>query len=319
MAWRNVVVNAWVPEFTPPSGPVDPGFGVPGWPAHPIAPGGGGNVPMPPIYYPPYPDQGLPIGPAHPIAPGGQPPYPAHPIAPGGTPPGIWGGAPLPVPTPPIYWPPSQPGVPTHPIVLPPPVPPESGSPEHPIFYPPVIWPDPPTGYPSIDPDQLPQHPEVPDMTRGIWTWLQQGEQLVRAFAVPSYYVSADLPGYVPTPPASGLPGDWVVGLFNAGPAWCWIPSADSGSGGGEGGGSGERPDHTLPGDLPKPDQGLPETPGAPGAPDQTLPGDLPRPDQGLPENPPQQPGGQPDQTLPGDLPHPDQGLPPDQPVVDPR
>jgi hypothetical protein len=78
-------------------GPVDPGFGVPGWPAHPIAPGG----------KPPFPSQG--------------PGFPTHPIAPGGQPPGIWGGAPPwidntlpggqptpgwpPVAMPPIYYP----------------------------------------------------------------------------------------------------------------------------------------------------------------------------------------------------------------------
>jgi hypothetical protein len=131
------------------------------------------------------------------------------------------------VPSHPIVLPPDvgiwpSPGSPSHPIVLPPPVP---GTPEHPIYYPPVIWPDPPTGYPSIDPDQIPGHPDEPDMRRGIWTWLQEGDELVRAFAVPTYYVSADLPGYEPVPPSSGLPGDWVIGLFNIGPAWCWKPS----------------------------------------------------------------------------------------------
>jgi hypothetical protein len=88
-------------------GPVDPGFGVPGWPSHPIAPGG----------QPPHPSQG-PGFPTHPIAPGGQPPgiwpspgHPSHPIAPGGQPPGIWGGGNEPFPTPPIFIPPNQPPV----------------------------------------------------------------------------------------------------------------------------------------------------------------------------------------------------------------
>jgi hypothetical protein len=287
MGLQYVIVQAWVPEgkpglaptppiYYPPVGvmppiynPVDPGYGVPGWPAHPIAPGGPPPQVTPPIYYPPYPDQGLPPYPANPIvippdaiAPGvpshpiylpGEPthpivlppgciapgvpshpivlppPEPAHPIVipPDAIAPGV-PSHPIVLPPvsvmPPIYYPPST-GSPSHPIVLPPPVP---GTPEHPIYYPPVIWPDPPTGYPSIDPDQIPGHPEVPDMTRGIWTWLQEGDELVRAFAVPTYYVSADLPGYEPRPPSSGLPGDWVIGLFNAGPAWCWKPSAEA-------------------------------------------------------------------------------------------
>jgi hypothetical protein len=131
----------------------------PGFPTHPIAPGGpppvvwpGPGVPTHPIYLPP--GVNVPVFPTHPIALpptwGGQPPsiwpspgvpthpiylppgiwpspgVPTHPIAPGGPPPGYWGGAPLPVPTPPIYYPtpplyPSQgPGFPTHPIVIPP-------------------------------------------------------------------------------------------------------------------------------------------------------------------------------------------------------
>lgn len=72
---------------------------------------------------PPYPSQG-PGFPTHPIAPGGPPlgtwggvapPWVSHPIAPGGSP-GY--------PSHPIYYPPypSQgPGFPTHPIVVPPP------------------------------------------------------------------------------------------------------------------------------------------------------------------------------------------------------
>src|SRR5580765_5122931 len=66
-------------------GPAEP---PPGYPAHPIAPGG-----PPPGIWP------SPGHPAHPIAPGGPPPeasqgpgLPTHPIAPGGQPPGIWGG-----------------------------------------------------------------------------------------------------------------------------------------------------------------------------------------------------------------------------------
>jgi hypothetical protein len=122
-------------------GPVDPGFGVPGWPAHPIAPGGrppsisGGPGSLPPWVMPP-------------IAPGGPPPgiwpspgHPAHPIAPGGAPPGIWGG------TPPNYVDIGGPGPqphPEHPIVLPP------GTPKPPLgiwsepIIPPGIWGGPP-------------------------------------------------------------------------------------------------------------------------------------------------------------------------------
>jgi hypothetical protein len=148
-------------------GPVDPGFGVPGWPAHPIAPGGrppgiwGGAPPwidntlpgpqpipgwppvvMPPIYYPPGGGGGPPLG-----TWGGDSPWPGYarpPIAPGGRPPGIWGGPPnwidntLPGPQPTPGWPP----VIMPPIFIPIPPgekPPEPGNgltPSHPIYIP---------------------------------------------------------------------------------------------------------------------------------------------------------------------------------------
>jgi hypothetical protein len=82
----------------------------PGFPTHPIAPGG-----PPPGFWggvaPPLP--------THPIAPGGlppgfwggvAPPVATHPIAPGGPPPGYWGGVAPPHPdqglpgVPPGYW-----------------------------------------------------------------------------------------------------------------------------------------------------------------------------------------------------------------------
>lgn len=95
-----------------PIAPQPPGiWPSPGYPSHPISPGGG-------------PSQG-PGFPTFPIAPGGPPPgiwpspgYPSHPIAPGGGP--------------------SQgPGFPTAPIYLPIVPPPDSGlSPTNPIYVP---------------------------------------------------------------------------------------------------------------------------------------------------------------------------------------
>lgn len=118
-------------------GPVDPGYGVPappptvwpgpGYPAHPIAPGGrppgiwgGGNegFPTPPIYHPGHPDHGLPSQPPG-IWP--SPGHPAHPIAPGGRPPHIWGGPWLP------------PYVDNSLPPAPPPPDPNAPHPEHPI------------------------------------------------------------------------------------------------------------------------------------------------------------------------------------------
>jgi len=102
----------------PPSGPVDPGYGIPGppYPAHPIVPPGGyppGGVATPPIYYPPE------IWPKPPVPPEQPPVMPPGAILPPGwswyyT--NIWGwvlvwrptdsgGKPQPIPTPPTATP----------------------------------------------------------------------------------------------------------------------------------------------------------------------------------------------------------------------
>jgi hypothetical protein len=137
------------PVYPRPPQPGEPGFPAhpiyqPGEPTHPIVlpptqpPGIWGGAPLPwptpPIYYPPgYPAHPIytpPGYPAHPIAgpPGGSP---EHPWVPPQPPLGIWGGAPLPMPTPPIYYPTPPPGYPAHPIQPPP------GYPAHPIQPPP--------------------------------------------------------------------------------------------------------------------------------------------------------------------------------------
>jgi hypothetical protein len=75
------------PEGPPGGVPTPPIHLPPGvWPTPPDRPGLPG-VPTPPIYYPPYPGQG-PGFPTHPIAPGGPPPevWPQPP----GRPPGVW-------------------------------------------------------------------------------------------------------------------------------------------------------------------------------------------------------------------------------------
>jgi integrin beta 8 len=165
-------------------GPVDPGFGVPGWPAHPIAPGGPGG-PVDPGY-------GVPGWPSHPIAPGGRPPgiwggpgslppwamppiyippggpvdpgfgvpgWPSHPIAPGGPPPGIWGGAPLPWPGHPIAPGGPPPGIWGGPGSLPPSVMPPIYIPLPPDEKPP----EPGDGLSPTHPIVIPPPPGVPD------------------------------------------------------------------------------------------------------------------------------------------------------------
>jgi hypothetical protein len=142
------MAQSFVALITVLSDPPYPSQG-PGFPTHPIAPGG------PPLGFwggrpPEYVDIGGPgpqPHPEHPIAPGGKPPYPSQgpgfptpPIyfpPPGSKPPlGIWGGRP------PEYVDIGGPGPqphPEHPIVLPPDlpptIPPEGGQPERPIDW----------------------------------------------------------------------------------------------------------------------------------------------------------------------------------------
>lgn len=124
--------------------------------------------------------------------------------------------------------------MPTPPIYFPgPPVDPGYGisveHPEHPIYFPPVIWPEPPEGYPGIDPDQIPKHPELPDLRIGAWSWVKgEDDKLIRCFIVPNAYVSNALPGYTPTlPPEEQQPGKWVIVLLTVGPNWAWVPSKE--------------------------------------------------------------------------------------------
>jgi len=179
-----------------------------GTPEHPIAP-------VPPGIWP------LPGYPSHPIAPGGTPPgiwpgpgQPSHPIE---LPPGSVGGT----PEHPIYYPPPYPLRPSHPIVLPPGS--ISGTPEHPIYNPPHpdhslpgagsppgIWPGP--GYPT--------HPIAPGGGEGIWPSPGYPDQ---GLPVPP----GQLPGLPEVPPelasqvvvAVHKPGQpWVVKTYPVGP-----------------------------------------------------------------------------------------------------
>jgi len=169
-------------------------------------------MPSPPIYFPP--------------AGGGAPPQPTHPMAPGGPPLGFWGGAPIPTPTPPIYYPPAgggAPPVPTHPIYNPPGI---WGGGNVPFPTPPIY--QPPPAWPVLDPDSLPDHPEVPDLNAGSWVYVSQGNMLVQAF-VP-WPLAVTHPDYNPNyPPDENQPGEWVAIYFMDanynGLTWAWIPS----------------------------------------------------------------------------------------------
>jgi len=154
-------------------------------------------VVTPPIYYPP----GI-WGPTD--------PRPTPPIAPGGPPPGIW----------------PPPGVVTPPIYLP-----------QPPTQPPVIWPSPPGGIappggypgfeappplPTFDPDDIPEHPELPDLNVGVWMrcYDPTGRTMFWAF------VTTGPESDNPTHPENGLPGTWVAVVMGTSPEWAWRPTA---------------------------------------------------------------------------------------------
>jgi hypothetical protein len=92
-------------------------------------------------------------------------------------------------------------------------------TPEHPIYFPPVF-----------NPDDLPEHPEVPDLNAGNWLIVVQDDtdktkppKAVWAF-VP-WPLAVTHPDYQPQyPPDSMKPGDWVVIVYGGAPANAWIP-----------------------------------------------------------------------------------------------
>jgi hypothetical protein len=178
--------------------PIDPGYGAPWQP-----PTWGGTPP------PGYP--------AHPIAPGGPPPYPSHPIPPnvwpnppGGGGPGIW---PSPgYPSHPIYYPPGPsqgPGFPTHPIA--PGGPPPSVS--HPI--PPSVWPNPPAGGVILPPPHV-EHPIPPN----IWP---EPPGPPPGGETGSIENPINLP---PSEAGGMSPGFWALAYFPqiSGWLWVWVP-----------------------------------------------------------------------------------------------
>jgi hypothetical protein len=132
------------------------------------------GVPTPPIYYPPSPPPGIWPSPGH----------PAHPIAPGGPPPGVWPGPG--VPTPPIYYPPAPP----------------VGIWPSPPTMPPGVWPSPPVGI-------WPSPPGGGGVPPGIWP----------SPGVPTH------PIYWPQPPPGGGEGETKPpGLENLPPIVIWVP-----------------------------------------------------------------------------------------------
>lgn len=216
-----------VPMPNPPIANVP---GAPGYNPQPPGIWGGGNVPMPtpPIQLPPWLiTGGQPPGIWGPTDPRPQPPIQLPPGYPG-SPPGIWGGGGVPMPNPPIA---NVPGAPGFPGQQPPgiwgggnvpmPNPPIANAPGIPGYTPP------PT-FPILDPDNLPNHPEVPDLNAGSWAYVSRDGELAHAF-VP-WPLAVTHPDYNPNyPPEENQPGEWVAIYyfdqnFN-GLTWAWLPT----------------------------------------------------------------------------------------------
>jgi hypothetical protein len=110
------------------------------------------------------------------------------------------------------------------------------GHPEHPI--PPGIWggaPLPPDQAPSVpppvfNPDDMPDHPELPDLNRGWWMYIVYTTGVYKAAFVP-WVLSVSNDMYDPQePPEDIQPGEWVTILLNNRATWAWIPSEPSGT-----------------------------------------------------------------------------------------
>jgi hypothetical protein len=85
-----------------------------------------------------------------------------------------------------------------------------------------------------LDPSDLPDHPELPDLNAGNWAFVEDpdSEAVVHGF-IP-WPLAITHPDYEPDYPEQGLPGKWVLVSVPPGPGpfglmtWCWIPSAET-------------------------------------------------------------------------------------------
>jgi hypothetical protein len=184
----------------------------PGFPTHPIAPGGS----TPPWGIPIYPGVGWPVFPTNPIAPGGT------------TPP--WG-----IPVPP--YPSTGPGFPTHPIApggQPPSIWPSPGRPDQGLPQPPTIWPGP--GYPDQG---------LPGQPPSIWPGPGKPDQGLPGAPpnvnVPTFPSQLPMPGgggggMPPVYPVGPVPvGDGsFVGYWSPTHGWVLVPAPVPPDGGGE-------------------------------------------------------------------------------------
>jgi hypothetical protein len=77
-----------------------------------------------------------------------------------------------------------------------------------------------------FDPDELPDHPEVPDLNAGNWLIIVQTDNST-AWAFVPWPLAVTHPDYQPKyPPESMQPGEWVVIVYGGSPVNAWIPSS---------------------------------------------------------------------------------------------
>jgi hypothetical protein len=84
---------------------------------------------------------------------------------------------------------------------------------------------------PVFNPDDMPDHPELPDLNRGQWMYIVYSTGVYKAAFVP-WVLSVSNDMYNPLePPEDIQPGEWVTILLNNRATWAWIPSEPSSSG----------------------------------------------------------------------------------------
>jgi hypothetical protein len=232
MSYRWVRVLAWIDDGATPDqglpglspGVPDQGFN-PGAPDQGFNPDAPGQLPVFPGFG--RPGQGLP-----------RPPRPADP--------GFGGGVPV-RPGQGLPWPgrPADPGWGV-----------EEGQPGQLPVFPGFGRPGQglPRGgpYPVVEqPTDIGAHPDLPDLDAGFWGRVISETGTFSAFITdPEGYPHA---GDVRLP-AKGTPGEWVTVVLAGGLAWAWLPDAVTRD-------PDASPGHGLPGDVERPDQGLPGSP----------------------------------------------------------
>lgn len=83
---------------------------------------------------------------------------------------------------------------------------------------------------PVVNFDDMPEHPELPDLNAGNWQYVAEKYGTLKMAFVP-WPLAVTHPDYNPSYPEQGTPGEWVVIVYTGRAVWAWVPSSGGDSG----------------------------------------------------------------------------------------